>query len=94
MFSPRNGWDGDFAFCIRAHDALQIAIKPELGGDRRQGIEAGDEDQFFKFRVPLDCEWKSGANWKLEGDTLVANWLYIVGSICFLLGTVINMVWG
>jgi hypothetical protein len=26
-------------------------------------------------------------------DWLVADWLYVVGSICFLLGTVINMVW-
>jgi hypothetical protein len=66
MFPPRNGWDGDFTFCTWAHDERQIAIKPELveivAKASKQAMKITEE--FFKFRVPLDCEWKSEINWK------------------------------
>jgi len=86
MFSPRNGWDGDFTFRIWTHDERQIAIKPELveivAEPSKRAMKITEE--FFKLRVPLDCKWKS---------EIMADWLYVVGSICFLLGTIINMVW-
>jgi hypothetical protein len=66
MFSPRNGWDGDFAFRIWAHDELQIAIKSELVEivAKASGQAMKITEEFFKSRVPLDCWWKSETNWK------------------------------
>jgi len=50
----------------RYGDELQIAIKSELAeivaNASKQAMKITEE--FFKFRVPLDCEWKSEINWK------------------------------
>jgi hypothetical protein len=55
--------DGDFAFCIWAHDERQIATKPELVRSSPSHRSERTEE-FFTFRVPPDCEWKSEINWK------------------------------
>lgn len=56
----------DYEFVLNVHDELQIEARPEIadivGQTAVRSIqEAG---QHFKFRCPLDGEYKVGKSWK------------------------------
>ncbi len=56
----------DWALCAHIHDEVQIECKPGIA--ERVGkivVESMQEaGRAFKFRLPIDGEWKVGNNWK------------------------------
>lgn len=60
-----HGWNGDYAFCAWVHDEIQVAIRPEhkdvIGKIAVECIKKAGEH--FKFRCPLDGEYKYGITW-------------------------------
>jgi DNA polymerase I-like protein with 3'-5' exonuclease and polymerase domains len=64
----RYGWDGDAVIVLWVHDELVICCRPEIAeqvGELmvRHAREAGE---FYKFRVPLDADYKIGRSWAGE----------------------------
>jgi DNA polymerase-1 len=56
----------DWAFCAHVHDEVQIECKPGIADEvGRVAVEAfGRAGEYFDFRIPIDGEWKKGANWR------------------------------
>jgi DNA polymerase-1 len=64
----RYGWDGDVVVTAWVHDELVVCCRPESAKDvgeimLRHAREAGE---FYDLKVPLDAEYKIGANWAGE----------------------------
>lgn len=60
------GWDGDWTLLGYIHDEMQFAVRDGLEEEFGKMVvecarKAGD---FFKFRCPIDAEFKVGANWR------------------------------
>ncbi len=55
----------DFAFVGNIHDEIQTTCRPELAEIVGQaGVNAiRKAGEYFKFRCPLDGEYKVGRNW-------------------------------
>ena len=61
----RHGWNGDYATTGWIHDEQQMAAKKEIAEDvgnrfQRTAKEAG---QTYKFRCPIEAEYKVGKTW-------------------------------
>jgi DNA polymerase I-like protein with 3'-5' exonuclease and polymerase domains len=59
------GWDGDWTLMGYVHDEMQFGVSEGLEEDFGKMVvecarKAGD---FFKFRCPIDAEFKVGSNW-------------------------------
>ncbi|MDN8037437.1 DNA polymerase [Burkholderia vietnamiensis] len=60
------GWDGDWTLMGYIHDEMQFGVREGLEQEFGEMViacarKAGD---FFKFRCPIDAEFKVGANWR------------------------------
>jgi len=63
------GWDGDVVLALWIHDELVVFCRREIAEQVgeimvRHAIEPGE---FYKFKVPLDADFKIGRSW--AGDT-------------------------
>lgn len=60
------GWDGDFTLLGFVHDELQFAVREGLESEFGPMVVecAKRAGEFFKFRCPVDAEFKVGANWR------------------------------
>jgi DNA polymerase I-like protein with 3'-5' exonuclease and polymerase domains len=59
------GWDGQFTLLGYIHDELQWAVREEIADYFGTMVVdcAHKAGEFFNFRVPIDAEYKVGANW-------------------------------
>jgi hypothetical protein len=63
----RNGWQGDYAPLVWAHDETQTAVRdrdglPEVYGNMQVSLIPRVQED-LKLRVPLTGEAKYGFNW-------------------------------
>lgn len=56
----------DWAVCAAVHDEYQCDVKKELADDVGKALVSGMQAAgvYFKFRLPIDGEFKPGLNWR------------------------------
>jgi DNA polymerase I-like protein with 3'-5' exonuclease and polymerase domains len=61
----RYGWDGDFVITLWVHDEIVVACKPEIAEQIGAIMVANAKEpgDFYRFKVPLDADYKIATNW-------------------------------
>jgi DNA polymerase-1 len=59
------GWDGDVVICLWVHDEIVCCCRPEIAAQVGAIMvrNAKEPAEFYRFKVPLDADFKISANW-------------------------------
>jgi DNA polymerase I-like protein with 3'-5' exonuclease and polymerase domains len=68
------GWDGDCVLTLWVHDEICVCSKPEIADEIGAIMvkHAKEPGEFYKFKVPLDADYKIGKSWAgnpVDADT-------------------------
>jgi hypothetical protein len=64
----RYGWDGDCVITLWVHDEIAVCCRPEIAKQVGEIMvkHAKEPGEFYKFKVPLDADYKIGRSWAGE----------------------------
>ena len=64
----RYGWDGDVVIVLWIHDELVCCCRPEIADQVGEILvrHAKEPGEFYKFKTPLDADYKIGRSWAGE----------------------------
>jgi DNA polymerase I-like protein with 3'-5' exonuclease and polymerase domains len=67
----RYGWEGDVVITLWVHDEICCCCKPEIADEVGKILvkHAREPGEFYKFKVPLDADYKIGRSWAGNVDT-------------------------